>query len=134
MGEGRPPHANLNPLRAIFVIPSKPPPTLADPDNWSPEMLDFIRCCLHKDPAQRYDSALLSNHPFVKKEVIALRNKWGGYNADGKGGYSLLSNRIPPALPALQRFMSRTHKRLQHVLEERGQQSALEEVNRRDQD
>jgi hypothetical protein len=73
MAEGAPPHANLNPLRAIFVIPTKPAPTLADPDNWSPEMLDFVRCCCQKDPAQRHDSALLSSHPFVKQEVIALR-------------------------------------------------------------
>jgi len=134
MAEGRPPHSNLNPMRAIFVIPTKPPPTLADPDNWSPEMLDFIRCCLHKDPTQRYDSALLSNHPFVKKEVITLRKTWGDYNADGKGGYSLLQNRIPPALPALQRFMTRMRKRLQHVLEERDHQSYQNEINRQGQE
>jgi serine/threonine protein kinase len=73
MAEGAPPHSNLNPLRAIFVIPNKPAPTLADPDNWSPEMLDFVRCCCQKDPNQRHDSALLSSHPFVKQEVIALR-------------------------------------------------------------
>ena len=57
MAEGAPPHSNLNPLRAIFVIPNKPAPTLADPDNWSPETLDFVKririndaalnCCRH---------------------------------------------------------------------------------------
>eukprot|EP00542_Grammatophora_oceanica_P020865 CAMPEP_0194051110 /NCGR_PEP_ID=MMETSP0009_2-20130614/38628_1 /TAXON_ID=210454 /ORGANISM="Grammatophora oceanica, Strain CCMP 410" /LENGTH=549 /DNA_ID=CAMNT_0038698047 /DNA_START=80 /DNA_END=1729 /DNA_ORIENTATION=+ len=73
MAEGAPPHSNLNPLRAIFVIPTKPAPTLTDPDIWSPEMLDFVRCCCQKDPTQRYDSAQLSSHPFVKQEVIALR-------------------------------------------------------------
>ncbi|EED89246.1 hypothetical protein THAPSDRAFT_263979, partial [Thalassiosira pseudonana CCMP1335] len=65
MAEGAPPHSNLNPLRAIFLIPSKPAPTLADPDNWSPEMSDFIRCCCKKDPSERSDSALLTSHPFV---------------------------------------------------------------------
>lgn len=49
MAEGAPPHSNLNPLRAIFLIPSKPAPTLSDPDQWSPEMLDFIRCCCKKE-------------------------------------------------------------------------------------
>ena len=73
MAEGVPPHGNLNPLRAIFVIPTKPAPTLADPDQWSPEMLDFVRNSCQKDPSQRHDSALLSSHPFVKQEVIALR-------------------------------------------------------------
>eukprot|EP00523_Entomoneis_sp_CCMP467_P010640 CAMPEP_0168738670 /NCGR_PEP_ID=MMETSP0724-20121128/11056_1 /TAXON_ID=265536 /ORGANISM="Amphiprora sp., Strain CCMP467" /LENGTH=723 /DNA_ID=CAMNT_0008786027 /DNA_START=507 /DNA_END=2678 /DNA_ORIENTATION=- len=74
MAEGAPPHANLHPLRAIFVIPTKPAPTLADPDNWSPEMLDFVKCCCRKEASQRHDSALLSSHPFVKQEVLALRN------------------------------------------------------------
>lgn len=73
MAEGAPPHYNLNPLRAIFIIPSKPAPTLADPDVWSPEMLDFIRCCCKKDPSQRSDSALLASHAFIKREVNELR-------------------------------------------------------------
>ena len=73
LAEGAPPHANLHPLRAIFVIPTKPAPTLADPDNWSPEMLDFVRCCCQKDASQRHDSALLSSHPFIKQDVLALR-------------------------------------------------------------
>ena len=73
MAEGAPPHSNLNPLRAIFLIPSKPAPNLNDPDLWSPEMVDFIRCCCKKDPSERSDSALLSSHPFVKQEVNALR-------------------------------------------------------------
>jgi serine/threonine protein kinase len=111
MAEGTPPHSNLNPLRAIFVIPNKPAPTLADPDNWSPEMLDFVRCCCQKDPNQRYDSAQLSTHPFVKQEVIALRALH-----EDTGSLSKLSatakyireakllNRSP-GLPPLQRFM-----------------------------
>lgn len=69
MAEGTPPHANLNPLRAIFLIPSKPPPTLADPDSWSPEMLDFLKACLQKSPSQRRDSAMLATHPFIRPEV-----------------------------------------------------------------
>jgi serine/threonine kinase 3 len=52
MAEGAPPHSNLNPLRAIYAIPNKPAPTLADPDNWSHEMLDFVKYCCQKDPNQ----------------------------------------------------------------------------------
>ena len=58
--QSAPPHANLHPLRAIFLIPQKPPPTLADPDKWSPQMLDFVRICLHKNTSQRPDSSMLS--------------------------------------------------------------------------
>jgi serine/threonine protein kinase len=73
MAEGQPPHANLHPMRAIFIIPTMPSPTLADPDAWSPEMLDFIQCCCKKDPSQRYDSARLSSHTFIKRDVNELR-------------------------------------------------------------
>ena len=73
IAEGAPPHASLNPMRAISLIPTKPAPTLADPDHWSPEMLDFVKCCCEKDPSQRSDSAQLASHPFVKQEVMALR-------------------------------------------------------------
>ena len=73
MAEGTPPHANLNPLRAIFLIPSKPPPTIADPDIWSPEMLDFLGKCLQKAPSQRMDSAQLAKHPFIRQDVFAVR-------------------------------------------------------------
>jgi len=74
MAESAPPHANLHPLRAIFIIPQKPPPTLADPDQWSPAMLDFVRICLHKNPSQRPDSSMISSHQFIRQDVAALRD------------------------------------------------------------
>lgn len=116
MAEGAPPHSNLNPLRAIFVIPNKPAPTLADPDQWSPEMLDFVRCCCQKDPNQRHDSALLSSHPFVKQEVIALRSL---HEEDGSlsklcatAKYSRQAKNINQAagLPPLQRLVTRMRR------------------------
>ena len=120
MGEGHPPHANLHPLRAIFVIPTKPAPTLSDPDVWSPEMTDFIKCCCKKDPNQRYDSALLASHTFVKREVNELRAvnqlRMSRSNGFSKGGVSKKyakiaeQNNRPPGLPALQRFMEKMIK------------------------
>jgi hypothetical protein len=42
-----PPHTEMHPLRAMVLIPNKPPPTLADPSKWSPELNDFIaKCCI----------------------------------------------------------------------------------------
>jgi serine/threonine kinase 3 len=73
MAEGHPPHSSLHPMRAIFVIPTKPAPSLQDLDAWSSEMLDFIRCCCEKDPSQRYDSALLASHTFIKRDFNELR-------------------------------------------------------------
>lgn len=114
MAEGHPPHSSLHPMRAIFVIPTKPSPSLQDVDAWSPEMLDFIRCCCKKDPGQRYDSALLASHTFIKRDVNELRrihkNRIGNrenYGQRGRGGRyaSIGSGNRAPGLPALQRFM-----------------------------
>jgi serine/threonine protein kinase len=92
MAEGYPPHSNLNPLRAIFVIPNKPAPTLADPDRWSPEMLDFVRCCCNKDKSQRHDSALLAAHPFIRQDVLALRAMHRGENSSDNAGATDTNN------------------------------------------
>lgn len=123
MAEGAPPHSNLNPLRAIFLIPSKPAPTLADPDNWSPEMSDFIRCCCKKDPSERSDSALLTSHPFVKQEVIALRKMHSNFDMCGHGpsGYeqAARASKRPPGLPALRSFMDSMKRPLDAVKSQR---------------
>jgi serine/threonine protein kinase len=129
LAEGAPPHANLHPLRAIFVIPTKPAPTLADPDNWSPEMLDFVRCCCQKDPSQRHDSALLSSHPFVKQEVIALRTMHLGEastaNADVRKKYKRLidASHRQPGLLAIRRVMGKLRQRLDVMRMQRSKDS-----------
>ena len=126
MAEGAPPHSNLNPLRAIFLIPSKPAPTLADPDQWSPDMLDFIRCCCKKDPSERSDSALLTTHPFVRTEVIELRRKYAGYtgytqnhNGCGYSQVAEMSVNRPPGLWPLKEFMDAMRSPLESVKSKR---------------
>lgn len=125
MAEGAPPHSNLHPLRAIFVIPTKPAPTLQDPDNWSPEMLDFVRCCCQKDPNQRHDSALLSAHPFVKQDVIALRAMHIGAvstaNGDARSKYRRMAAQAKraPGLLALRRVIESMNKQIEGVAEKR---------------
>eukprot|EP01094_Clydonella_sp_ATCC50884_P024270 TRINITY_DN603_c0_g1_i1.p2 TRINITY_DN603_c0_g1~~TRINITY_DN603_c0_g1_i1.p2 ORF type:complete len:450 (-),score=177.57 TRINITY_DN603_c0_g1_i1:190-1539(-) len=66
MADLRPPYSEMHPMRAIFHIPSKPPPTLETPSEWSPEFNDFIASCLVKDPEQRPTAAELLEHPFIK--------------------------------------------------------------------
>lgn len=135
MAEGAPPHSNLNPLRAIFVIPTKPAPTLADPDSWSPEMLDFVRCCCQKDPNQRHDSALLSGHPFVKQEVLALRQMHASEGSVSKMSsadkYSRTADMLmkeKPGLPALRRFMQHMRRNSVDVEIINDSESALPEA------
>lgn len=67
MAEGKPPYSNIHPLRAMFVIPTRPPPRLSEPDKWSPEFNDFIAKCLVKNPKDRCSSEELLQHPFLLK-------------------------------------------------------------------
>lgn len=131
MAEGAPPHANLHPLRAIFVIPTKPAPTLADPDNWSPEMLDFVRACCQKDASQRSDSAQLASHPFLRQEVMALRSMHHGEvstaDAEAETKYKKLADtqNRSPGLPAIRRVLDRMMKKMDRVKKKRGEQIGI---------
>lgn len=66
MAEGRPPYAEVHPMRAIFMIPTKPPPTLKQADNFSHDFSDFISRCLVKSPEERPSATSLLQHKFVK--------------------------------------------------------------------
>ncbi|TKR83052.1 hypothetical protein L596_016705 [Steinernema carpocapsae] len=65
MAEGRPPHADIHPMRAIFMIPTKPPPTFKNPEDWSPEFVAFISDCLVKEPEQRRTADHLLELDFI---------------------------------------------------------------------
>lgn len=66
MAEGKPPYGDIHPMRAIFMIPTKPPPSFRNPDKWSPEFIDFVSKCLVKNPEQRVSAAELMQHEFIK--------------------------------------------------------------------
>ncbi|OQR74167.1 serine/threonine-protein kinase 3-like [Tropilaelaps mercedesae] len=75
MAEGKPPYGDIHPMRAIFMIPSKPPPSFRDPDKWSPELIDFVSRCLVKNPEERATASELLGHPFIvqAKPVVILQ-------------------------------------------------------------
>uniref|UniRef100_A0A8C0NFP7 non-specific serine/threonine protein kinase n=2 Tax=Canis lupus familiaris TaxID=9615 RepID=A0A8C0NFP7_CANLF len=76
MAEGKPPYADIHPMRAIFMIPTNPPPTFRKPELWSDNFMDFVKQCLVKSPEQRATATQLLQHPFVKsaKGVSILRD------------------------------------------------------------
>lgn len=43
MAEGKPPYADIHPMRAIFMIPTNPPPTFRKPELWSDDFTDFVK-------------------------------------------------------------------------------------------
>merc|ERR550534_48665 len=65
MAEGKPPYGDIHPMRAIFMIPSKPPPSFRDPNRWSLEFTDFVSKCLVKNPENRATATQLLQHEFI---------------------------------------------------------------------
>uniref|UniRef100_A0A7N8XVH6 non-specific serine/threonine protein kinase n=1 Tax=Mastacembelus armatus TaxID=205130 RepID=A0A7N8XVH6_9TELE len=66
MAEGKPPYADIHPMRAIFMIPTNPPPTFRNPDLWSLAFREFVGQCLVKNPENRATATQLLQHPFIK--------------------------------------------------------------------
>jgi serine/threonine kinase 3 len=68
MAEGHPPYWNIHPMRAIFLIPNRPPPKLHNEEKWSKEFIDFISQCLVRNPEQRPHAHTLLQHPFFSMD------------------------------------------------------------------
>ncbi|KAF6259636.1 kinase-like domain-containing protein [Scenedesmus sp. NREL 46B-D3] len=63
MACGAPPHADMHPMRVLFLIPRDPPPALEGP--FSDAFKGFVATCLQKDPALRPSAEQLFEHPFI---------------------------------------------------------------------
>lgn len=66
MVEGKPPYSNIHPMRAIFMIPSKPPPKLPANGRYSTEFQQFVTRCLTKNAQDRPSATELLQDPFLK--------------------------------------------------------------------
>lgn len=65
LAETQPPNHGLTPMRVLLRIQKSDPPTLQNPNKWSPEFNDFIKRCLIKDPNQRPTVGELLKHKFI---------------------------------------------------------------------
>lgn len=70
MADGVPPNAEVPLFRAMRMVtnPQVPSPTFREPDEWSPEIRDFVAKCLQKDPSVRPSAAELITHPFLQQQ------------------------------------------------------------------
>jgi len=92
--EGRPPHSNLSPMRAIFAISKSEAPFLDNTNRkakglpeWSAPMVDFVSKCLVKDSIARSSVDDLLSHPWVAHQVTEILSS---VTSQGCGGVSEL--------------------------------------------
>lgn len=53
LAEGKPPHMEMNLMRAMMHILNEPPPSLSHPEAWSDAFCAFVDACLQKDANRR---------------------------------------------------------------------------------
>ena len=64
---GEPPYLNENPMKALYLIGTKPAPTLPNNGMWSRKFIEFVNACLVKDPETRPTSEILLEMPFINE-------------------------------------------------------------------
>ncbi|KAJ2778459.1 hypothetical protein H4R18_004586 [Coemansia javaensis] len=64
LARGQPPHAELHPMKVLFVIPKNEPPELGP--EFSKTFQEFVGLCLKKDPKQRPTAEQLLKHKFIR--------------------------------------------------------------------
>ncbi|KAI8799330.1 kinase-like domain-containing protein [Cladochytrium replicatum] len=66
----RPPYSNIPGPGAVMKIARLDPPVgVLDPNRFSEDFRDFVRCCLVKNPTQRPNAAQLLTHRFITKHA-----------------------------------------------------------------
>jgi len=84
--KGEPPHADVHPMRVLFMIPKNEPPELDS--SFSKPFREFIALCLKKNPDERLPARELLKHNFIKRakktstlvELIEKKRRWDKAN------------------------------------------------------
>ncbi|CAO3669231.1 unnamed protein product [Rhizopus stolonifer] len=101
MATGNPPLANIEPMRAISIIPKTIPPKL--PDTYSAAAKEFVDSCLAENPNERLNADELLKSKFIKsvnkvprsalRDLINRYDVWKKKNGTTKRS-SIISNDI----------------------------------------
>lgn len=83
MAEGEPPNLRENPMKALYLTATGPPPSLGEKHKWSSEFNRFVERCLTKDPEARPTAEALLNDSFIalapedgKQQFSIYLNNW----------------------------------------------------------
>ena len=79
MAEGEPPNLRENPMKALYLTATGPPPSLSEKHKWSTEFNRFIEKCLIKDPEMRPSSEELLNDPFIALSPVDGKQQFSIY-------------------------------------------------------
>lgn len=101
MAEGRPPNSHIHPMRALFLIPTQPPPKFTVPDKWSRDLRAFVRACLTRAHDDRPSAQELIQFKFIQKTTKKLEANHGCSNVVEK-----LVNTSMPAILELREIDS----------------------------
>ena len=120
LAEKNPPLVDLQPMRALCVIPFEPPPVLKDANRWSTQFHDFVDCCLRKDPK------VSTCHVFCNVKSCPNRQKKKQQKKERKTSTQLLSHAW---------ILSTREVNLQRLIElhrqtKLGEQATNEEISR----
>ena len=64
MIQGEPPYLDQDPLKALYLIATNSPPTIADSENLSLTLRNYLTKTLEVDAEKRPDATELLQHPF----------------------------------------------------------------------
>ncbi|WVR03239.1 hypothetical protein IAU60_000230 [Kwoniella sp. DSM 27419] len=86
MAKGEPPLSEYHPMRVLFLIPKARAPRLEEEEGWSADFVNFIECCLQKDPKDRATARDLLQHRFVRSakstsSLVPLIERYQSYRA-----------------------------------------------------
>ncbi len=59
LATAEPPHANVHPMKALFMIPKMAAPTLPADQSWSADFQHFVKSCCNKSVNARPTAAAL---------------------------------------------------------------------------
>ena len=76
MAKGEPPYLDESPMRALYLISTRPAPSITVLEGWSSEFVGFIAACLNKDPSQRPSCESLLSHPLMQSVLPENKNQF----------------------------------------------------------